>query len=479
MGCTLADYYNSHPNIRKNIRKKFNDMCENNDDSLVLNKQYDKELSVNEGRVRKVRVTEQHTKTLNIEDPVILPYVPNHYFFTNKEKTDISDFNIKFGNLPEFTLFELTQAKYIHYIDKYNSKGGSKDEEKKGIFLCSIKLLGQMIPVQNDTSLDKLTKSTSITEPKMMSNPQYIDGVFQKMVKSNRVHFKTVFDDSSDLDFYDFGIQVVQLNDHKDTSKGRWERKIMPSKVVTFANASLRNLVESCSPESKLPVLFYRNPVTDPYHIHNLGKNKHPIVNFTKLHLKTLKDCGIITNNKEGDYLTKIETDVNSLELNKGDIDCINSISNVLVKVLHLSEDDYKRNVDSGIAIGLNGPAFKREMPSYVCINLKPTLTHGRVGFKRKGIKQNNPNNSNPKKNKKKENKSKVEVDIIEKNKKDNKRMMNEYDENDDNLEIVNEDDKDDDSNDNDNNEKEKNNKDDDNEDDEDSDDDNNDDMDD
>ena len=76
-----------------------------------------------------------------------------------------------------------------------------------------------MIPVQNDTSLDKLTKSTSITEPKMMSNPQYIDSVFQKMVKSNRVHFKTVFDDSSDLDFYDFGIQVVQPNDHKDTSK--------------------------------------------------------------------------------------------------------------------------------------------------------------------------------------------------------------------------------------------------------------------
>ena len=69
------------------------------------------------------------------------------------------------------------------------------------------------------------------------------------LVKSNRVHFKTVFDDSSDLYFYDFGIQVVQLNDHKDTSKGRWERKIMPSKVVTFANASLRNLVESCSPE--------------------------------------------------------------------------------------------------------------------------------------------------------------------------------------------------------------------------------------
>ena len=102
-------------------------MCENNDASLVLNKQYDKELSVNEGRVRKVRVTEQHTKTLNIEDPVILPYVPNHYFFSNKEKTDISDFNIKFGNLPEYTLFELTQAKYIHYIDKYNSKGASKD----------------------------------------------------------------------------------------------------------------------------------------------------------------------------------------------------------------------------------------------------------------------------------------------------------------------------------------------------------------
>ena len=78
MGCTLADYYNSHPNIRKNIRKKFNDMCENDDDSLVLNKQYDKELSINEGRVRKVRITEQHTKTLNTKDPVILPYVNDH-----------------------------------------------------------------------------------------------------------------------------------------------------------------------------------------------------------------------------------------------------------------------------------------------------------------------------------------------------------------------------------------------------------------
>ena len=103
MGCTLADYYNSHPNIRKNTRKKFNDMCENDDDSLVLNKQYDKELSVNEGRVRKVRVTEAHTKTLNSEDSVILPYVPNHYFFTNKEKTDISDFNIKFGKVKSST----------------------------------------------------------------------------------------------------------------------------------------------------------------------------------------------------------------------------------------------------------------------------------------------------------------------------------------------------------------------------------------
>ena len=71
-------------------------------------------------------------------------------------------------------------------------------------------------------------------------------------------------------------------------------------------------MIESCSPESKL-LVFYRYP----YYIHNLNRNKHPIVNFTKLHLKTLKDCGVITNNKEGDYLTKIETDVNSLESNK------------------------------------------------------------------------------------------------------------------------------------------------------------------
>ena len=478
MGCTLADYYNSPPSIRNNIKQKFNEMCENNDGSLVLNKQrYDSDLNL-EGRVRKVCVTEKRVKTLNIEDdPVTLPYPPNHYFFKNKDNTDISDFNIKFSNLPENTLYELTQAKYIHYVDKYNSKSASKDEEKRGVFLCSIKILGQMIPVQNDTSLDKLTKSTSITEPKMMSNPQYVDGIFHKMVKSNRVHFKTIFDESSDLDFYDYGVQVVQPNNHKDTSRGRWERKIMPSKVVTFANASLRNLIESCSPETKLPVLFYRNAVTDPYHIHNLGRNKHPIINFTKLNLKTLKDCGIIKTNKEGDYLTNIETDINALELNKNDITCINSISNTLVKVLHLSEDDYKRNVDSGIAIGLNGPAFKREMPSYVCINPKPTLTQGRIGFKRKGMKQNNNNNSNnnPKKNKKKENKSKSEVDIIiEKKKKDNKSI----DESNDNHEIVLEDDKDDYSNEN-VNEKEINNEDDGNEDDEDNDDDNNDDMDD
>ena len=103
MGCTFAEFYNSPPSIRKNIRTKFNEMCENKDDGLVMIKsivQYNKEPNVNdERRMRKVCVTEQHTKTLNIEDEFMLPYSPNHCYFINKPKNDISAFNIKFDNL--------------------------------------------------------------------------------------------------------------------------------------------------------------------------------------------------------------------------------------------------------------------------------------------------------------------------------------------------------------------------------------------
>ena len=123
MGSTFAEFYNLPLSIQKNIRTKFNEMCENNDGGLVMIKsivQYNKEPNVNdERRMRKVCATEQHIKTSNIEDEVMLPYSPNHCYFINKPKNDISEFNIKFGNLPEYTLLELTQAKYIHYTNTF------------------------------------------------------------------------------------------------------------------------------------------------------------------------------------------------------------------------------------------------------------------------------------------------------------------------------------------------------------------------
>ena len=44
MGCTLADFYNSPLNVQKNLRKKFNNMCENDNDNGLyhINQVYNK-----------------------------------------------------------------------------------------------------------------------------------------------------------------------------------------------------------------------------------------------------------------------------------------------------------------------------------------------------------------------------------------------------------------------------------------------------
>jgi hypothetical protein len=146
--------------------------------------------------------------------------------------------------------------------------------------------------------------------------------------------------------WYNFGTEKQDKNESRSTTQGRYDRNALPGKFQVFGNASLQKLILSSDPQSDEPIIIYRQCKTDPCHYHNLGQNNKAFVILLAIpSVKLIEFRFIRQDNECMENKSDLALDDISLIYLKGDVECSNNASKLLVYLLQLSEKDYSNNI--------------------------------------------------------------------------------------------------------------------------------------
>ena len=359
----------------KTIRSFNNKMAKKADASTnwMLNDSSDDELPASKNFTKKTSSVIGNTSAGGMNNNYLL-MEHNANYFVNKDDVKDKYHMINYKDIPENTAIEVVQAKNVIQDNKFEKNKNA--DAKKGSFVMTCRVIDQILPAKEGTDISQLTNSTCIKDIKKVSNPQWIHNknlngvsVFKANKMSNPAYFKTCFDRANDH-WFDYGTQEVDKNGVRSTTRGRFNRKTLPGEFQVFSNASLEKLIISTDSLTREPIIFYRQTKTDPCHIHNLGRNAKPYIQFNQVSSKKLMEFGFFHKDVDtNEFVPDMVINEQTLIYSRGDEEFINIVSKLLLYLLDVSENDFANNISQGIASHRVGKDFKTTIPAFLDIN--------------------------------------------------------------------------------------------------------------